>query len=525
MGFMVWLDIPFSITLNLLPAFLLVVGLCDAVHILAIVYRRLAAGDSREDSIVFALTHSGLAVVMTSVTTAAGLASFSLAALAPIAQLGILAPAGVMLAMVYSLALLPALLAVSPLKQVTAREGLAGRGIFDRFLARMGDASTRHPVRVVAGTAVIIVAALPGLMQVYFSHDAIRWFPKDDPIRIAEEIFDSQFKGASSLEVLVHTQGENGLHEPDTLQRIERAMRHSETLEVAGRPVGKVVSIVDIVKETHQALNENRPEYYVLPEDRELIAQEMLLFENSGTDDLEEVTDTRFQTARVTVRTPWVDALLYPDFIDEIRSSYREILGEDLTFELTGGTVVFTRVFEAVIYSMARSYMFALGVITPLMILLIGSLRRGLVAMIPNLIPIYLVLAFMGYADVPLDAGTLLIGGVIIGLAVDDTIHFMHRFGRYYDERGDVYYAVHETLATTGTALLFTSIVLASGFAVFLMSYMQNSFWFGALCLLGTVVAFVADIVLAPALMVLVTRREPAEPALSVTSSNPGPAG
>ena len=525
MGFMVWLDIPFSITLNLLPAFLLVVGLCDAVHILAIVYRRLAAGDSREDSIVFALTHSGLAVVMTSVTTAAGLASFSFAALAPIAQLGILAPAGVMLAMVYSLALLPALLAVSPLKQVTAREGLAGRGIFDRFLARMGDASTRHPVRVVAGTAVIIVAALPGLMQVYFSHDAIRWFPKHDPIRIAEKIFDSQFKGASSLEVLVHTQGENGLHEPDTLQRIERAMRHSETLEVAGRPVGKVVSIVDIAKEIHQALNENRPEYYVLPEDRELIAQEMLLFENSGTDDLEDVTDTLFQTARVTVRTPWVDALLYPDFIDEIRSSYREILGEDLTFELTGGTVVFTRVFEAVIYSMARSYMFALGVITPLMILLIGSLRRGLVAMIPNLIPIYLVLAFMGYADVPLDAGTLLIGGIIIGLAVDDTVHFMHRFGRYYDERGDVHYAVHETLATTGTALLFTSIVLASGFAVFLMSYMQNSFWFGALCLLGTVVAFVADIVLAPALMVLVTRREPAEPALSVTSSNPGPAG
>jgi len=208
-----------------------------------------------------------------------------------------------------------------------------------------------------------------------------------------------------------------------------------------------------------------------------------------------------------------VDALVYPDFIDEIRSSWSTILGADLEFELTGGAMLFTRVFEAVIYSMARSYVFALAVITPLMIVLIGNLRRGLVAMIPNLIPIYVVLAFMGFADVPLDAGTLLIGGVIIGLAVDDTIHFMHRFGRYYEDSGDVHYAVHETLATTGTALLFTSLVLASGYAVFLLSYMQNTFWFGALCLLGTVTAFMADILLAPALMVLVTRWERTSPA------------
>jgi len=508
LGFMVWLDIPFSITLNILPAFLLVVGVCDAVHILAIVYRRLEAGDSRDDAIVFSLTHSGLPVVMTSVTTAAGLASFSLAALAPIAQLGTLAPAGVMLAMVYSLALLPALLAVSPLKRKAGSNSLAGRGVADRFLARMGDVATRHPMRVVAATAAILLVALPGLLQVYFSHDGIRWFPEGDPLRVAEEIFDGQFKGASSLEVLVRTPNENGLYEPDVLGRIERAMRHSTTLMVDDRPVGKVVSLVDVVKETHQALNENRSEFYAVPAQRELIAQELLLFENSGSDDLEEIVDTRFQTARVTIRTPWVDAMLYPDFIDEIRSSWTEILGDGLSFELTGGAMLFTRVFESVIYSMARSYVFALGVITPLMILLIGSFRRGLVAMIPNLIPIYLCLAFMGYFDVPLDAGTLLIGGVIIGLAVDDTIHFMHRFGRYYDESHDAEYAVHETLATTGTALLFTSLVLASGFAVFLFSYMQNTFWFGALCLLGTIVAFAADILLAPALMVLVTRRE-----------------
>jgi predicted RND superfamily exporter protein len=508
MGFMAWLDIPFSITLNILPAFLLVVGLCDAVHILAIAYRRMAQGDTKPDAIVYALTHSGLAVVMTSVTTAAGLASFSLAALAPIAQLGILAPAGVVLAMVYSLALLPALLAVSPLARRASPGGVAGRGVADRFLARMGEIATRHPLRVVAATGVILAAALPGLLQVYFAQDGMRWFPEDDPLRVAEQVFDRQFKGASSLEVLVHTSAENGLYDPDTLRRIERAMRHSESLMVDHRPVGKVVSIVDVVKEIHLALNEDRPGFHVLPEKRDLIAQELLLFENSGTDDLEEVTDSLFQTARVSLRTPWADALVYPAFIEKIRGSWTEILGDDIRFELTGGTMLFTRVFEALIYSLARSYAFALAVITPLMIVLIGSLRRGVVAMVPNLIPVYLCLALMGYVDLPLDVGTLLIGGVIIGLAVDDTIHFMHRFGRYYEESLDAHYAVHETLATTGTALLFTSLVLAAGFSVFLLSYMQNTLWFGVLCLFGTTVAFLADILLAPALMVLVTRWE-----------------
>jgi hypothetical protein len=125
---------------------------------------------------------------------------------------------------------------------------------------------------------------------------------------------------------------------------------------------------------------------------------------------------------------------------------------------------------------------------------------------------VYLTLAFMGFNDIPLDAGTLLIGGIIIGLAVDDTIHFMHRFGRYYEDTGDPARSVHETLATTGTALLFTSVALCAGFSVFLASYMRTTLWFGLLTTFGIAVAFVADILLAPALMMLVTkRRAPAQ--------------
>jgi predicted RND superfamily exporter protein len=506
MGIMVWLGIPLSITLQILPSFLTVVGVCDSVHILVIVYQRLDAGSSKTDAIAFSLGHSGLAVVMTSLTTAAGLLSFSVAELAPIAYLGIIAPIGVMLAMVYSLVFLPALLAVTPLKAVRERGTGSINAMLTRWLVRTGDLVTRHPWRVLAVTGVVLAIGLGGVLQARFSHDAVEWFPEHEPLRIASDVMDREFKGAASLEVLIDTGRENGVKDPDTLNRIEKAMRHSETLEVGYQPVGKSISIVDIVKEIHQAMNENRPEHYVIPQDRPSIAQELLLFENSGSDDLEEVSDSQFSTARVTIRTPWVDAMLYPDFIAQIDRDFRHILGEDLDLQMTGMAVLFSRTFKAVIISMTRSYIFALIVIMPMLILLIGSLRRGIASMMLNLTPVFLVLGLMGWAGIPLDASTLLVGGIIIGLAVDDTIHFMHKFNRYFDDSGDARLAVQETLQTTGSALLFTSLVLSLGFSSFMFAYMVNGFQFGLLTSFACVVAFLADVIVAPALMILVTR-------------------
>ena len=506
LGIMVWLGIPFSSFIQILPAFLLTVGVCDAVHILVIAYRRLAEGMKKADAIASALGHSGLAVVMTSVTTAGGLLSFSVAELAPISHVGVIAPIGIMLAMAYTLLLLPALLAVLPLSTRSHSWAMAGGGRLDRLLARVGDIATTHPWKILAGTACVLVIGLNGVLRVYFANDPMKWFPETDPLRIAVELFDREFKGAATLEVLIDTGRENGLYEPETLERIEQAMRHSETLSVGSRSVSKAVSIVDVVKETHQALNENQPDYYVLPGDRQLIAQELLLFENSGSDDLEQVTDSQFSVARVSIRTPWVDDMLYPAFLDRIEADFREILGEGLEFELTGGPVLFSRTFKAVIISMTRSYVIALLIITPLMILLIGNLRRGLYAMLPNLIPVFLVLALMGWLQIPLDMTSLLMGGVILGLAVDDTIHFMHKFNRYFEDTGDARLAVRRTLETTGSALLFTSLVLSLGFSVFLFAYMVNIAWFGVLGSSAAVIAFLADVLVAPALMVLVTR-------------------
>jgi predicted RND superfamily exporter protein len=182
-------------------------------------------------------------------------------------------------------------------------------------------------------------------------------------------------------------------------------------------------------------------------------------------------------------------------------------MGSDVEVTFTGLMRVISGTMYAMMLTMTRSYLIAFAVIAPLMIVLIGNFKLGLVSMIPNLMPIVIVLGIMGWFDVPLDAFTLLIGSIAIGLSVDDTIHFMHNFRRYYERSGEVVVAVRETLASTGQALLFTSLVLSTGFFIFTLASLNNMFFFGLLTGLTIVLAFLADLILAPALMALVVGR------------------
>ena len=155
---------------------------------------------------------------------------------------------------------------------------------------------------------------------------------------------------------------------------------------------------------------------------------------------------------------------------------------------------------------MAKSYLLAAVIISLLMMALLSSVKLGLISMIPNFLPILLSLGLMKLLNIPLDLSTIMVASVVIGLAVDDTIHFMHNFRRYYFETYNVEVAVHRTLQTTGRALLFTSIVLMGGFLVFTQANMKNVQYFGLLTAFTAFMALCADVIVAPAIMFFLQR-------------------
>ena len=505
LGLMAMCNRPIKLPTTILPSFLLAVGVGASVHILAIFFQQLRRGNNKEEAIVFALGHSGLAVVMTSLTTAAGLMSFATAEIAPIADLGKFAGAGVLFSLTYTIVLLPALLALVPLKVQEAVPEEQSPSLMDRTLSWIADVSTGHPKSILTVSILLNFFALVVAFQIRFSHNPLLWLPEEMDVRQATSLIDREMEGTISVEVIADTGVENGLYDPEILNELDELSRSIERIEEDGISVGKTISVVDVLKEIHKALNENRHEFYVVPQDRRLIAQEFLLFENSGSDDLEDFVDSRFTRARLTVKVPWLDAIVYKDFLDMLLNRCREILSDQAEITITGMLALLGRTVYAAMVSAAKSYLIAGFVITLMMVMLIGNFRIGLVSMVPNLIPIILTLGIMGIAGMPMDMFTMLIGSIAIGLAVDDTIHFMHNFRRYYYESNDARLSVHKTFHTTGRAMLITSVVLSIGFFIYMFASMNNLFNFGLLTGVTIVTALLADFFLAPALMVLIT--------------------
>lgn len=487
---------------QILPSFVLAVGVGTSVHILAIFFFRLRKKGDKQEAIIYAMGHSGLPIVMTNATTAAGLMSFSTADVAPIADLGIFAGVGVLLAFIYTVVLLPALLAAIPLSSKKTEMLRKNSRIMDRFLAAVSRFATTHPKKILLVTAIVILSSAIITTRIHFSHHPLHWFQPDNSIRVATEKIDKELQGSLSLEIILDTGKQNGLYDPEFLQRIDAATRDLEQFKSQDVFVGKVWSLTTILKEINQALNENRPEAYAIPRNRDLVAQEFLLFENSGSDDLEDFVDTQFSKARLIVKVPFKDAVKYTEFTEMIRE-YMEIHFPDVTYQITGMIALLARVINNSITSMAKSYVIAFLVITFLMVVLIGKVRIGLLSMIPNIAPILLTMSVIVVFRFPMDLFTMMVASISIGLAVDDTIHFMHNFRRYYELTGDPAAAIAETLHTTGRAMLVTSVVLALGFFIFTFASMQNIIRFGFLTGFTIITALIADYLVAPALMMV----------------------
>lgn len=488
---------------QIMPSFLLVVCVGDSVHILAIFYRAIMKGEEKLKAISEALSHSGTAILMTTVTTAGGLLSFANADIAPVADIGIFGPVGVMLAFLYTITLLPPLLSIIPVKQTLVYKEENRLGIIDKILTHLGNIAVNHPKGVVAislGLICIAIASIPGLK---LSHHPIKWLPENAEVRRATELVDEKLKGTSSLEVILDTKAENGWYDPALLQTLDQMSIYAEDYREGNVFVGQTISLADMLKEINQALHENRSDYYTIPEDRDLIAQEFLLFENSGSDDLEDLVDSQFGKSRFSLKMPSIDAVEYTDFTKTLEMRLKNQFNEKTEITITGIVALLLRTISAMMISMIKSYTAALIVISILMIILLGRLGIGLLSMIPNLFPIILILGIMEWFHISLDAFTLLIGSIAIGLVVDDTIHFFNNFQNYYDKTDDARKAVTMTLHSTGRAILFTSLVLSSGFFVYMLASMGNLFNFGLLTGITILLALVSDLILAPALMVL----------------------
>jgi hypothetical protein len=503
LGLMALLSVRLSLTSSMLPSILLSIGLTAPIHFLVVYYKyQKRVGKFR--GIIATMKHSGFPITMTSFTTVAGLLSFPFSDIAPIADLVMFTIIGILATLVFTLVTMPAFLSIlQVVSGVKKGEANYEASIFNRTLLALGRLGVTRPYLVIfmflAGTLVVGFS----VYKLHFSHNQLHYFTEDSDFMRQTRLIEAQTGGFRALEVMIDTQRERGIIDHDLLQAIEQldTRLRSETDILERAYIGRTRSLVDLIKEIPCATIGRDQSPCPIPKDKPALAEQFDHIGHIVPEALQKYTDADLRIGRLTAMMYWRDAAHDVDFIARVREYAATLFDSGVNVVVTGVVSINAVIINAMMTSLAIGYGTGFLLITALMILAVGDVRLGLLAMIPNLLPIIIALGIMGYLDIPLNTYNLIGGSIAIGLAVDDTIHFFHNFRKYYLKSGDINFAVSETLRSAGRALLATTLILVYSFWMRLFSDLKVVADFGLVMGIALLAAFLADVLLAPALL------------------------
>ncbi len=492
----------------------LAVGVADSVHVLADTQERISAGAAPREALRDSLSELLLPCFFTSITTAAGLLALLTSDVGPIREFGVVAAFGAVAAFFLTFTFLPVFATwVKPPSPAFLQR--RRRGAISRFLATLADPPPGSGKVVLSVFAVVLVASAWGLTRVHVGADVIGYFRDDTPVRLDTLAIEEAAGGSGTIEFLVEA-GPGGLRDPAVLHRLEELERWLVT-----QPgVTSVRSVLDVLRETRQALWKGDPAHARLPETTALAAQLYLLFE--GADGLQDLVQDDASIGRMTARIELSRLEHVIALAPRLDRRLRDDYAAAPAVSATGYGLLFARLEGYLVDSQVRGLLVAFLAITLMLALLLRSPTLGLVAMIPNLAPVAVGLAIMAALDIPLDPGTLMVGPLALGLVVDDTVHFLVRYRRLRGEGLDAHAATSAAVLGTGRAITMTTVLLSASFMTLLMAGTAMAMHFGVIAAIVCVLALVADLVVLPAALRL-GRPGPGAPPGAAASSETAP--
>jgi predicted RND superfamily exporter protein len=484
------------LTVSALPAILLTLTLATGVHVIARFQEAHAEIPDVRAAVARALQAVAVPVLVSSATTAIGFGSLVVSPLPPVRHLAMFAALGMVLVCAVSLSVLPLGLVSAP-----PRSGGHTAAFLDRPLAWIATLAIGRPRAILGGSLVLAAVALAGLPHLRPQGNGLAYLPPDAEAVVAMRSLEADFGGASDVEVVV-TGPAKSLLDPAATHLVGAVQE-----VVASFPeTGATLSYTDLLRRMHRALHDGDPAAYRLPETRDAIAQELFLYETSGGDELGTWVDPAgYATARVSAYATSFQEIeetrAFYESLDRRLAALARPATPALHLTVTGDGPLWYRVNSSLLTTMAKSFALTVVGVTLMMVLALRSVRLGLLAMVPNLLPVLVAVGTMGWAGVRLDFATVMVAGIALGIAVDDTVHYLHRYRLELAATGDPRTAVERALASVGRAMITTSVVLFAGFSLMALSAFPPHRTFG-LVLAGTmVVALLCDLLLLPALL------------------------
>jgi predicted RND superfamily exporter protein len=474
LGTVAWLGYPLNLLTAIVPPLVITIGFAYVVHVqaehLEVLRERIEHGRGPEGAVAEALRQVALPLLLTVLTTVAGFLSLLLNPIGAIREVGAFSSLGTVAAMLAAFTVVPAVLQILPTPRVPPR---SAQTRLDDLFERLARFDVRHRRAIFALVAVVSAVSVGSIPLIRVNNGLISTFPDDHPVREDFERINAELGGSNPLYIVVETDTPEAFKEPVNLHALEELQDWLE----AQPEVGSTTSLVEYLKLINRGFHGNDPAHLEIPESKRLVTQ-LLFF--GANDELESFVDSRYQRTSVLVRSTVVDSGALADLIDRIEARL-ETLPEHLKARVTGNTVVVARAIDEIASGQATSMGSGFLLIYALLAALFTSLRMGFVALLPNLVPVAVYFGVIGFSGIELNTTNALLGCIILGIAVDDTIHYLVRFNAEARRAADPARGAIRAFHLVARPVAYTSLALALGFAVLGAARMTHWQQFGVL--------------------------------------------
>lgn len=496
-GFMGYMDVKFSLVNTVLPSLLISIGIAYVIHVMSEYYHERPESEAPEEALKNAVYHISLPVAVTAFTTMIGFASLTVSDIPAIRDMGLLAVFGVFCAALLSLIFVPATISVIEHRfagRLPGQSQEVGQWLTP-VLRRLGDWNLKRAPFILVFTALLAIGLIRYIPAIEVDTDFLSYFGEEAPIIRAKNKLTEHLAGSAPFFVVVDGHYPRAFENPRMMHKLEEF----ESFITAQKGVDTTISAADYVKLTNRATYGNDPDYYKIPDTRQGVGS-LLESLSSSPEILEPYLNEERSIANILVRTRIVGSKDTLELADKVHEWAKKNFPE-ASVRMTGTLYLLNKSADKVSRGQVESLALAVFVIFLVMSLLFVSFKFGLLSMVPNILPIVVLFGIMGLLNIPLDLSTSIIAGIVIGIAVDDTIHFLAQFNHNVNTVYDEQEAVRATMATTGRPMTFTTATLCMGFLVVSFSDFQPIYHFGLLTGFILFVCLVCDLVMLPAIL------------------------
>jgi len=478
----------------LVPPLLMILGLSYSVHVVS-EYQQLQSEPGIQHSIIYeTLNRIMLPVVLTGLTTIAGFVALMVNPIEAIREFGFFSVIGVIYITILSLTLTPALLKIMDRKpgRIQSRKKTENSPMFDRFVDAVTSFDLKHRYKIFTGAALIFLLSIAGMSQIRVNTDSITNFSPDSDLRKGYEFVNEKLGGANPFYIVFEGNRRDTFKEPGNLELVKELQTWLERQP----EIGGSSSIADYIMLVNQAFHDNDPAFFSIPENKQLITQLLFL---SSSEELDRVVDKGFTTTNLVVRSKVVDSEEMARLIDRINKQLTG-LPEHLTATITGNPILINETLTDVITGQARSVGLALIIVYGILSIMFMSQRIGFIALIPNVLPVAVYFGSLGIFGISLNPSTSLIAPMVLGIAIDDTIHYFARFNMEVKRVANDRIATLVALKSVGRPVTYTSIGLCLGFLALMTSELRMQVNVGIMASYALAVAWLCDFLVTPAL-------------------------